>query len=191
MTMRTTPKRPPAVAVWLFEHFACGSNTNAVLGDLAEQYVHKSRMWYWRQVLKGIPVSVATQALGHKVIAAKAVVAGCIAWFVFLVLYPGFVFGFVADLGPSFDLVGYLGHPLFALGRPVDSGRHLTVVPERFDGLSALDSSGFTARGMDRLWLDRDASGHRSHASRSGAAVRRFHSSAESGVRGTRSDGLP
>jgi hypothetical protein len=114
MTTKTTQKRPPAVAVWLFEHFACGSDTNAVLGDLAEQYVHKSRMWYWRQVLKGIPVSVVTEALGHKVIAAKAIVTGCIGWFVFLVLYPGFVFGFASSTGPSFDLVSYLGHPLFA-----------------------------------------------------------------------------
>ena len=100
MTMRTTPKRPPAVAAWLFEHFGAAEH-DAVLGDLAEQYLHKSRTWYWRQVLKGIPVSVVTEALGHKVIAAKAIVTGCIAWFVFLVLYPGFVFGFVADLRPE------------------------------------------------------------------------------------------
>ena len=112
--MRTTPKRPPALAVRLFEHFACGSDTDAVLGDLAEQYSHKSRMWYWRQVLTGIPVSVITEALGHKAIAAKAIVTGCIAWFVFLALYPGFVFGFAAHSGPSFNLYGYLAHPLIA-----------------------------------------------------------------------------
>ena len=109
-----TTKQAPAVATWLLKHFGCGPNTEAVLGDLSEQYLHKSRAWYWRQVLKGIPVSVVTEALAHKAIATRAIVTGCIAWIVFLVLYPGFVFGFAADLGPSFDLVGYLGHPLFA-----------------------------------------------------------------------------
>lgn len=109
-----TAKRPPTVATWLLKHFGCGPNVDAVLGDLAEQYQHKSRMWYWRQVLKGIPVSVVTEALGHKVVAAKAIVTGCIVWFVFLALYPGFVFGFASHTGPSFDLFSYLAHPLIA-----------------------------------------------------------------------------
>jgi hypothetical protein len=112
--MSMTPKRPPAVAAWLFKHFGCGPNIDAVLGDLAEQYPHKSRMWYWRQVLKGIPVSVVTEALGHKVIAAKAILTGCIAWLAFLAVYPGFVFGFAARSGPTFDLYSYLAHPLIA-----------------------------------------------------------------------------
>ena len=73
-----TTKRAPTVATWLMKHFGCGPNTDAVLGDLAEQCLHKSRMWYWRQVLKGIPVSMVNEALGHKAITAKAIVAGCI-----------------------------------------------------------------------------------------------------------------
>jgi hypothetical protein len=107
-------KRPPSLATWLFKHFGCGPNTEAVLGDLSEQYLQKNRMWYWRQVLKGIPVSIVTEAVGHKVIAAKAIVAGCIAWFVFVAIYPGFVYGFTARSGPSFDLFSYLAHPLIA-----------------------------------------------------------------------------
>jgi len=113
MTKRTT-NRPPAVAAWLLEHFGCGPNTDAMLGDLAEQYLHKSRMWYWRQVLKGIAVSVITEARGHKLIAAKAIVTGCMAWLVFIAIYPGLVFGFAARSGPSFDLFQYLAHPLIA-----------------------------------------------------------------------------
>ena len=31
-----TSKRPPAVATWFFKRFACGSNIEVVLGDLAE-----------------------------------------------------------------------------------------------------------------------------------------------------------
>ena len=109
-----TPLRPPVLAAWLFEHFGCGPNTDAVLGDLAERYVHKTRVWYWRQVLKGILVSVATEALRHKAIAVLAIVTGCVAWFVFLAMYSGFVFGFAARSGPSFDLFQYLAHPLIA-----------------------------------------------------------------------------
>jgi hypothetical protein len=106
--MRTTPKRPPAVAAWLFTHFGCGPNTDAVLGDLAEQYLHKSGMWYWRQVLKGIPVSVVREALGHKMIAARAIGAGCIAWCVYLYMYPSVVSRFAVGPVLSFDIVDAL-----------------------------------------------------------------------------------
>ena len=61
-----TAKQPPAFATWLLQHFGCGPNNDSVLGDRAEQYPQKSNTWYWRQVLKGIPVSVAKEALGHK-----------------------------------------------------------------------------------------------------------------------------
>ncbi len=109
-----TPKRPPAVAAWLFRHFGCGPNVDAVLGDLEEQYARRSREWYWRQVLKGVLVSVVQEAIGHKAVAAAAIVTGCMAWLVFVAIYPNFVFGFDAPSGPSFNLVGYLGHHLFA-----------------------------------------------------------------------------
>jgi hypothetical protein len=109
-----TAEQPPAVATWLLKHFGCGPNNDSVLGDLAEQYPQKSRTWYWRQVLQGIPVSVAREALGHKAIAVRAIVAGCIAWFVFVAIYPGFVFGFAPQSGPTFDLFSYLAHPLIA-----------------------------------------------------------------------------
>src|SRR5262245_35299213 len=107
-----TPKRPPAVAAWLLKHFGCGPNVDAVLGDLAEQYPRKSRIWYWRQVLKGIPVSVVAEALGHKAIAARAIATGCVAWFVFLAIYLALVFGSAASSGPRFDVYHYLAHPL-------------------------------------------------------------------------------
>lgn len=109
-----TAKQPPAAATWLLKHFGCGPNNDSVLGDLAEQFGRKSRMWYWRQVLKGIPVSIAREALGHKAIAARAIVAGCIAWFVFVAIYPGLAFGFAPRSGPTFDLFSYLVHPLVA-----------------------------------------------------------------------------
>ena len=101
-----TTKRAPTVATWLLKRFGCGPNTDAVLGDLAEHYLHKSRMWYWRQVLKGIPVSIVKEALGHKTIAAKAIVAGCITWLMFLTIYPNFVFGFAGGPFLTFNIFG-------------------------------------------------------------------------------------
>ena len=101
-----TTQRAPTVATWLMKHFGCGPNTDAVLGDLAEQCLHKSRMWYWRQVLKGIPVSMVNEALGHKAITAKAIVAGCITWLTFLTIYPNFVFGFAGGPVLTFDILG-------------------------------------------------------------------------------------
>src|SRR5688572_4388364 len=100
-----TPKRTPAVASWLFKHLGGGPNTDAVLGDLSERYLHKSRTWYWRQVLKGIPVSIATEALGHKAIAAKAIVAGCITWLAFLAMYPSFVVGSASGPVVTFNIL--------------------------------------------------------------------------------------
>jgi hypothetical protein len=59
-------------------------------------------MWYWRQLLKGIPVGIVTEALGHKMIAARAIGVGCIVWFVYLGIYPSLVFE-----SPSGPVVGF------------------------------------------------------------------------------------
>lgn len=99
------PRQPPAIAAWLFKHFGCGPNNEALLGDLAEQYRQKGRMWFWRQVLKGIPVSMATEILGHKAIAARAIGAGCIAWTLFVVfVYPAFTTPFFGGNSVGVDL---------------------------------------------------------------------------------------
>ena len=82
-----TPRRPPAIATWIWKHFGCGPNQEAVLGDLAEEYSRKgSRMWYWRQVLKAIPVSVFKEVRSHKRIAARAMMIGWAIWTVFAVM---------------------------------------------------------------------------------------------------------
>src|SRR5262245_52800428 len=111
-----TPKRPPAVAAWLLKQFGCGPNTDAILGDLAEQYPHKSRLWYWRQVLMGIPVSIVREALGHKVMSAKAIVAGCITWVVFVAVSPQFLFPSASGPTPSFNVYEALVHAPLGMG---------------------------------------------------------------------------
>ena len=137
-----TTKRPPAAATWLFKHFGCGPNTDAVLGDLAEQYVRKTRMWYWRQILSGIPVSVVTAALGHKTIAAGAIVAGCLAWFVFISVYPGFVLGFGPGPRFGFDIFSALFH-----APPFMGVWTATWSPVAFSLLFPSDSTAF------QLWV--------------------------------------
>jgi hypothetical protein len=82
-----TPKQPPVVATWLLRHLGSSPNNDAVLGDLAEEYSRKGAMWYWRQVLKAIPVSAFREARGHKWMAARAVVVGLAVWTVFVVFY--------------------------------------------------------------------------------------------------------
>ena len=82
-----TPKQPPVVATWLLRHLGSSPNNDAVLGDLAEEYSRKGAMWYWRQVLKAIPVSAFREARGHKWMAARAVVVGLAVWTVFVGFY--------------------------------------------------------------------------------------------------------
>ena len=82
-----TPKQPPVVATWLQRHLGSSPNNDAVLGDLAEEYSRKGAMWYWRQVLKAIPVSAFREARGHKWMAARAVVVGLAVWTVFVGFY--------------------------------------------------------------------------------------------------------
>jgi len=53
-----TLKHPPGAATWLLKHLGSGQDSDAILGDLAEQYSQKdSAIWYWRQTMKAIPIS--------------------------------------------------------------------------------------------------------------------------------------
>jgi hypothetical protein len=48
-------RRPPALAVWLLSHLLRGRRSEALVGDLAEEYRReRTRLWYWRQALWAI-----------------------------------------------------------------------------------------------------------------------------------------
>src|ERR1043166_6393673 len=48
---------PPRLATWLLMHFAQEPTTEALTGDLREEFVQgRSARWYWRQVLLAILV---------------------------------------------------------------------------------------------------------------------------------------
>jgi len=51
----------------MLKHFGSGPDNETLLGDLAEQYQRNGRaMWYWRQALKAIPVSLFKEIRAHK-----------------------------------------------------------------------------------------------------------------------------
>jgi hypothetical protein len=108
-----TTNKPPAIATWLWKHFGCGPNQDVLLGDLTEQYLQKgSSLWYWRQVLKAIPISVLKELRAHSWIAARAVLAGWTIWTLFIVLiYPLFTTAFFGG-----NAVGVEIQPLHPVG---------------------------------------------------------------------------
>src|SRR5438093_180490 len=87
----TTPKQPPRIATWMLEHFGCDPDVDAVLGDLAEEFRHKGPAWYWRQVLKAIPVGLFREIRTHKRIAARALLTGWTVWILSLMWFFPFI----------------------------------------------------------------------------------------------------
>lgn len=68
--------KPPALATWLLEHLALGSDNDALAGDLLEEFgSRRSAGWYWRQVLMAIFVGFSEE-LGRQWRAA----AFALAW---------------------------------------------------------------------------------------------------------------
>jgi len=83
-----TSTQPPRVATWLLRHFGSSPNNDAVIGDLNERYGHgRSDVWYWRQALLAIVVSVFKEVWNHKILTLRAIVIG---WAVFVVSRYGF-----------------------------------------------------------------------------------------------------
>jgi len=53
-----TSKRTPGIATWLLQHFGCGPDNEAMMGDLAERYRKgETRAWYWKQVMVAIALT--------------------------------------------------------------------------------------------------------------------------------------
>jgi len=98
-----TSNHPPGIATWMLKHFGSGPNNDALLGDLAEQYLQKdSALWYWRQAMKAIPVSFCEEIRGHKRIAARALLTGWVAWILGgLLIFPLAFFG--TSVGYDFE----------------------------------------------------------------------------------------
>lgn len=139
----------------MLKHFGSGPNNDALLGDLAEQYVRKeSALWYWRQTMKAIPVSLLREIRTHKRIAARALLTGWGLWvfsliwffpfishyfFSFRVLKPALVSGpwaspffNVTGLGTSFSRSDPIGSMASLLWMPVGAPLRLIKAGDLF-----------------------------------------------------------
>lgn len=76
--MRTS--RPPALATWLLTQFDSAQNSDALRGDLIEEYRRgRSAGWYWRQALLAISLDFLKVVRAHKLLVFRAIASG---WFV-------------------------------------------------------------------------------------------------------------
>lgn len=78
-----TFKEPPRLPTWLLQHLGCGSDNDAVLGDLAERYRQgKTSFWYWKEVAVAIVVSAFNDIRSHKLLTLRAmIVGGPVFWY--------------------------------------------------------------------------------------------------------------
>jgi hypothetical protein len=71
------PTNPPALATKLLESLVAERTTEALLGDLIEQYAAgRSRAWYWRQVILALVISAGREVRTRTVQSVSAVVVG-------------------------------------------------------------------------------------------------------------------
>ncbi len=70
-----SPSQPPALANWMLRHLVLGDRTEAIEGDLLEEFQRRrSAGWYWRQVAGAIVASVAGEFRQHwKLLSLEAV----------------------------------------------------------------------------------------------------------------------
>jgi hypothetical protein len=69
---------PPALATWLLER---SSVDEALTGDLVEEFVGgRGEVWYWKQTLAAMLVSLGRELVAHKWLALRAIATGWIVW---------------------------------------------------------------------------------------------------------------
>src|SRR5262245_12150954 len=114
-----TPNQPPRVATWMLKHLGSGPDNEALLGDLAEQYLEKnSAVWYWRQAMKAIPVTFFREVRGHKQTAAGALLTGWVLWILGgALIFPLVFYG--TNVGFEFDPRHPIGSALSFMFMPV------------------------------------------------------------------------
>ncbi len=71
---------PPALATWMLEHLTLGDRKESLAGDLLEEFQRRrSVVWYWRQVLGAILVSLSNE-LRVQWVAVSAQFAFAVVW---------------------------------------------------------------------------------------------------------------
>jgi hypothetical protein len=122
-------RKPPGLALWMLQHLACGPCTEVLTGDLLERYAQEqSLLWLWRQVFTTIVRGCAEEALAHKGLMVRALIAGWGA----MLLFRGFILELLSwdiynRLYPSPEriiyqngrVVGYELPPHWAFSHPI------------------------------------------------------------------------
>jgi hypothetical protein len=73
------PTNPPALATKLLESLVAERTSEALLGDLIEQYEGgRSRAWYWWQVLQALAISAGHEVRRRKLQSISAIIVGCV-----------------------------------------------------------------------------------------------------------------
>jgi hypothetical protein len=76
----------PRLATWILETFAGGTNHETVAGDIAERYTAgRSHLWYWRQVLVAIAISLTREVRTNTSGVVRALIIG---WGLVLISIP-------------------------------------------------------------------------------------------------------
>jgi hypothetical protein len=90
------PSQPPKLATLLLRHLLDSTKAEAIEGDLAEQYSHGRRMWYWRQVLWAIGLNLVLDVRDRPFRALRAVLFGNVLLYCLSVLFaiPMIIAGF-------------------------------------------------------------------------------------------------
>ena len=132
-----TRNRPPRTATWVLKHFGSGPDIDVLLGDLAEQYAQNhSAMWYWRQTLKAIPITLFREIRADKSFAAKALITGWVLWILGArLVFPLIFAGTWSGEGPEVSF-----H--FDPGDPIRSGLAFMAMP----------ALGWASFHPDKLW---------------------------------------
>ena len=78
----------PAVATWLLKRLSSSADSDALIGDLIEDYLQgRSRIWYWRQTFVAIVVSFWREISRHPVLTLRAVVSGWAVIYLYRLLF--------------------------------------------------------------------------------------------------------
>ena len=68
-------RRSPVIADWLLDNLGVSRRNEALMGDISEEYASgRSRLWYWRQSIAAIRLTVIKDLRNHPLLIARSLV---------------------------------------------------------------------------------------------------------------------
>jgi len=109
--------KPTALATWMLEHLLLGDRNEALAGDLLEEFQRRrSVVWYWRQVLGPILVSLSNELRAEWVTVCTIVFAAVCAYGLYVLSH--------VDVGPGARYVLLLFPPSPPCGKERTKSTH-------------------------------------------------------------------